>query len=85
MEELRDCISFVDSREEVVRLSAPERLTTFSATFLDALTVMSDEERVRERLKTSRPAMSFLLWMDTEPCVVALSRSYKSSSLPLGL
>lgn len=47
MEELRDCISFVDSREEAVRISAPERLVTFSANFLDALALMSDEERVR--------------------------------------
>ena len=47
MEELRDCISFIDSREEVVRVSAPERLEEFSATFLDALALMSDEERVR--------------------------------------
>ena len=47
MEELRDCISFIDSREEAVRVSAPERLAAFSATFLDALALMSDEERVR--------------------------------------
>jgi hypothetical protein len=47
MEELRDCISFIDSREEAVRVSAPQRFATFSATFLGALALMSDEERVR--------------------------------------
>jgi hypothetical protein len=47
MSELRDCISFVDSREEAVRISAPERLQAFSGNFLDALALMSDEERVR--------------------------------------
>lgn len=47
MGELRDCISFVDSREEAVRVSAPERLAAFSQNFLDALALMSDEERLQ--------------------------------------
>ena len=67
MEELRDCISFIDSREEAVRMSAPERLVSFSENFLDALALMSDEERVRCALRLYPLSGSQLI-----PCLLAL-------------
>ena len=47
MEELRDVIEFVDAREAAIRLSEPERLQAFSAMFISALEMMSEEERLQ--------------------------------------
>ena len=46
VKELTQAISFVDAREEAIRLSEPTRLAAFSKNFLLALESMTEEERL---------------------------------------